>query len=518
MKVDAQTMKRRLTGSIRFRFMISLLLLVAGVLIFVVLFNSFFLTRYYKHRKLRALDEVYRSLEKASGDDVLLSDAFDVELFRASSRDSIDVILMDPDSRTVKSYSMDSAAMERRMWENLLDQTPDIEKASLNEEGQVPAYSTYRLELIRQESSQTVQTVEDVRTSARYMEMWGILAGGTFYLMRTPLEGIENSAYIANRFILLAGILAAMVGLVIAYFLAGSLTRPVRQMQSLSERMRMLDFTAKYPGGGSNELQELGENLNMLSEALEANIRQLKEANAELEEDLRKKDEIERMRREFISNVTHELKTPIAIIQGYAEGLVDQVASDEESRSYYCSVIADEAARMNQMVQKMLELNHLEFGQTKVEKERFDIAASIEAYLENGRLLAGQEGIGVNFRHDGPVYVFSDQFLCEQVFSNYFTNAVHHADGEKQIDISLSRNENCVQVSVFNTGSHIPEEAMDKIWDKFYKVDKSRSRQYGGSGIGLSIVKAAMELLEGGYGASNVENGVSFYFTLPSAD
>ena len=508
-------MKRKITGSIRFRFMISLLLLVAGVVVFVILFNSFFLARYYKHRKLQALDAVYRSLEKASGEDVLLSDAFDVELFRASSRDNIDVVLMDPDSRTVKSYSMDSAVMERRMWENLLDQTPDIGDAK---ESQPPAYSTYRIEMIRQENTQTVQTVEDVRTSARYMEMWGILSGGIFYLMRTPLESIENSALIANRFILLAGGLAAILGLVIAYFLAGSLTRPVRQMQSLSERMRMLDFTAKYPGGGSNELQELGENLNMLSEALESNIRQLKEANAELEEDLRKKDEIEKMRREFISNVTHELKTPIAIIQGYAEGLVDQVASDEESRNLYAGVIADEAARMNQMVQKMLELNHLEFGQTKVERERFDIAACIDGYLENGRLLADKEGIRVRFPHDGPVFVWSDQFLCEQVFSNYFTNAVHHAEGEKLIDISLSRNENCVQVTVFNTGSQIPDEEMDRIWDQFYKIDKSRSRQYGGSGIGLSIVKAAMELLEGGYGAVNEENGVSFYFTLPAAD
>ncbi|MBR2122532.1 MAG: HAMP domain-containing histidine kinase [Lachnospiraceae bacterium] len=508
--------KKGIFGSIRIRFMISFLLLVLGVVLFMLLFNTFFLSPYYQNRKMKALDELYASLDKAASDDLLLSDEFDIELLRASRKDNIDVILMNPDSRTIKNYAPDSDVMQRRLWESLLDQTPLLSEQDQFETGNGQA--AFIVQRLRESQTQVTQIVLDARTSVRYMEMWGILSDGSFYLMRTPMESIENSARLANRFLIAAGLLSAVLGLVTAYFLSGSLTRPIRQMQEISERMRSLDFTAKYRGGGSNELSELGDNLNKLSEALESNITRLKEANAALETDIRKKDETERMRKEFISNVTHELKTPIAIIQGYAEGLVDNVASDEEMRRYYCSVIAEEAARMNTMVRKMLELNHLEFGTAEVIKERFDIAASIRGYLETGRVIADREGVTVKADLDEAVFVESDQYMCEEVFVNYFTNAVHYAEGEKEVRITVQSTDSRVRVSVFNSGSPIPDEALDRIWDKFYKVDKSRSRQYGGSGIGLSIVKAAMELLGGAYGVYNTDDGVVFYFELPDAE
>ena len=227
-----------------------------------------------------------------------------------------------------------------------------------------------------------------------------------------------------------------------------------------------------------------------------------------------KKEKIDEMRKEFLANVSHELKTPIALIQGYAEGLKEGVNDDAESREFYCEVIMDEAAKMNIMVKKLLTLNELEFGNDVVKMDRFDVIALIENYLQSAQLLTKQNGITLRMEHYDPVYVWADEFKTEEVFANYFSNAVNHCGGEKLIDIRVTRQEKTVRIKVFNTGQPIPEDSLPHIWEKFYKVDKARTRAYGGSGVGLSIVKAIMESMNRGYGAENYENGVAFWFEL----
>ena len=223
---------------------------------------------------------------------------------------------------------------------------------------------------------------------------------------------------------------------------------------------------------------------------------------------------MDEMRKEFLSNVTHELKTPIALIQGYAEGLKDNISEDAESREFYCDVIVDEASKMNKMVKKLLTLNQIESGNDMVELERFDIVALIRAVLESSEILMKQKEIRVQFHQDLPIDVWADEYMIEEVVTNYLTNAINHADKEKVIDVRVIREDKCVRISVFNTGEPIPQEDIDKIWMKFYKVDKARTREYGGSGIGLSIVKAIMESHNKPYGVINHSNGVEFWFEL----
>ena len=221
------------------------------------------------------------------------------------------------------------------------------------------------------------------------------------------------------------------------------------------------------------------------------------------------------MRKEFLSNVSHELKTPIALIQGYAEGLKEGINDDAESREFYCDVIIDEAAKMNDMVKKLLTLNQLEFGNDVISMERFDIAALIRNYIQSVEILTKQKDIQVRFDNmPFAVYVWADEFKVEEVFGNYFSNAIHYASGDKIIDVKLIKTDNKVKVSVFNTGEPIPEESLSHLWEKFYKVDKARTREYGGSGVGLSIVKAIMESMNQAYGVINYDNGVAFWFEL----
>ena len=232
--------------------------------------------------------------------------------------------------------------------------------------------------------------------------------------------------------------------------------------------------------------------------------------------DIEKKTQIDEMRKDFLSNVSHELKTPLALIQGYAEGLKECVNDDAESRAFYCDVIIDESDKMNQMVKKLLTLNQLEFGNEKVEMVRFDIVELIRGVIQSASIIAGQKGIEIHFSYEKPVYVWGEEFKVEEVITNYLTNAINHAEGERRIDVTLEERERVVRISVFNTGATIPEEDLDKIWIKFYKVDKARTREYGGSGIGLSIVKAIMDSFHQQCGVINHENGVEFWMELES--
>ncbi|MBQ6537615.1 MAG: GHKL domain-containing protein, partial [Eubacterium sp.] len=230
------------------------------------------------------------------------------------------------------------------------------------------------------------------------------------------------------------------------------------------------------------------------------------------------------MRREFLANVSHELKTPIALIRGYAEGLQENINDDPESRNFYCDVIIDESDKMNQMVKKLLSLNQLEYGESQVQFEHFDIKEVVNGTVRKSEIVFNEKGIELQSdMPDEPLMVWADEFMIEEVVSNYISNAINHAEPTKDndtgedrclIEIKAAANNEKARISVFNTGKPIPDEDVDKIWNKFYKVDKARTRQYGGNGIGLSIVKAVLEAHNQRFGVNNYDNGVEFWFEL----
>lgn len=494
-------------------------LLILGTLVCCVLFNTFFLEKYYIKQKRKALWEAFGSLNDASTTDSFDSDEFGITLSRISGKDNIEIIVMDADSHTVKSVATDVQAMTNRLLENLLGLTDPASDDSTQaaSESRLPdgAGNYYLVQVLDRSSDQTIQIVTSRTTGAEYLEMWGILSDGNFYLMRSALESIHNNSGIANRFFLIIGILSLCIGTVACIFFSRRITRPIQKLTEISQQMRQLDFSAKYNGNDATEISVLGDNINELSSALEKTISELKTANNQLQQDIERREKTEQMQREFISNVTHELKTPLALIQGYAEGLQEGIADDDpDTRNEYCAVIVDEAQKMNGMVQKMLELTHLEFGEETVSFEHFDIVDLIRTYLNSAEILADSKNVSLQFEDRDPIMVWSDPFMVQEVFQNYYSNALNHAEGDKTISIRFTPKETCVRVSVYNSGQPIPEDSLPHIWERFYKVDKARTRAYGGSGVGLSIVKAIMELLGQQYGAINYSDGVEFWFEL----
>ena len=359
-----------------------------------------------------------------------------------------------------------------------------------------------------------VTQLTDRASGQKGIYLFGFTDDNYLIAMRVALEGIQDSAEISSRFLTYTGMSGILIGSIIIFFVSTRFTRPIKDMAVVENRMTHLDFDAKVHVDTGDELEVLGNSMNQMSEKLESTIADLKAANLELQKDIEKKEQIDEMRKEFLSHVSHELKTPIALIQGYAEGLKENITDDEESRDFYCEVIADEAQKMNTMVKKLLTLNQIEFGNQQLNMQRFDICQMIRNKLASTQILFAKKNNTVVFEEKGPVYVWADEFMIEEVFSNYLSNALNHVFQDGEIRIWFERKEKDLRIHVYNDGSLIPEKELEKLWIKFYKVDKARTREYGGSGIGLSIVAATMNAHGKKFGVSNQENGVDFYFDL----
>ncbi|MGN0376455.1 MAG: sensor histidine kinase [Suilimivivens sp.] len=486
--------------SIKRQFAVIFVLLMIGTILLCWFINNTFLERYYMNDKQAAFLEIYQILNKASNEEKIGTEEFDIEFQRICGKYNVNFILLDGESKTLKTSTPDYTVLSRRLLNYLFEQNDAAGD-----------------EVLQKAEKYEIQIAADERTNTEFLEMWGVLDNGNLFLFRSPLESIQESVNLANRFLAYVGIGSAIISSAVILIVSGKITRPIKELTDISERMIHLDFEAKYTGNSKTEIALLGQNINDLSYTLEKTISELKSANNELQRDIEKKNKIDEMRKEFLSNVSHELKTPIALIQGYAEGLKEGISDDEESRNFYCEVIMDEAAKMNNMVKKLLTLNQLEFGNDNITMERFDIVALIRNYLQSADILCKQKNIKVIMEEYPPVYVWADEFMVEEVFNNYFSNAVNHVTDEKVIDVKLKKMEKTVRISVFNTGESIPEESISHIWEKFYKVDKARTRAYGGSGVGLSIVKAIMDSLNRQYGVINYDNGVEFWFELEAA-
>lgn len=475
--------------------------LVGAVLLFSILINSWFLESFYIRNKQSTLISVYNAINAAAMAGNLTSENVIDHLNELVEVGNVSFVVINDDNKTFLTATTNELRT-REMVTQLM--------------GYLMNQNQGRGKVLKSTSNYEIHSAEHVVGGGEYIEMWGYLSTGNAFILRSPLESIRESVTISNQFLIYITLVIGVIGSIFVWFFTRKITNPIMELTRLSERMANLDFEAKYRSGGKNEISVLGENFNTMSEKLEQTVSELKSANYELQKDIEKKEKIESMRTEFIGNVSHELKTPIALIQGYAEGLKEGVSENRESREFYCEVIMDEANKMNQLVKNLLTLNQLEFGEDEIVFERFDIAELIRGILQSNEILIQQKNAEVHFASEYPVYVWADEFKVEQVIRNYLSNALNHLDNERVIDIRLMVQEDAdkVRVSVFNTGEQIPEEDKEQIWNKFYKVDKARTREYGGHGIGLSIVRAIMESFHQKYGVQNYENGVAFWFEL----
>lgn len=561
-KIEKQLQQdKRMQHSIRHRIMLIYVGLMVATILAILVVNNWWLERYYVNQKLKVMEEAYNTVnhkvmeEAQDGESIssVISRELEAEWqqwgqmpFDENGEDA-DTQTDDSENsgsfrsywkqkkknRTATNSDQDNDTILRtirtfgernNLTTVLIDSSTGKAFLSSGRESDFLAQKVQRYvlgkgggdaQILKEHDNYIVETNYDKRSNASYMEAWGFFSdNSTLFIMSMPLAGIHDSVMLANRFTTFVGFVALILGTIIMYFVANRVIKPVLALAALSEKMSNLDFDAHYEADAQDEIGILGRNMNNLSSRLKDAIGALQDANRQLQHDIDEKTQIDEMRKEFIANVSHELKTPIALIQGYAEGLTEGMCKDEESRNYYCEVIMDEAGKMNKMVKQLLTLTALEFGNDAPSMDTFDITELIQDLIRSSSILIQQNEATVCYQPDGPCMVFADEFKIEEVVTNYLTNAIHHLDGERRIEIRVEKIGETVKVTVFNTGNPIPEADLPNLWTKFYKVDKARTRAYGGSGIGLSIVKAIMDIHHQSCGVVNVEGGVEFWFTL----
>ena len=447
-----------------------------------------------------AIKEAYEYMDEASKADNLSGEKFLAGLRTICETDNISLFVMDQNGRARLTSVHDSEELQRDLYEYVLGIRPNQKS-------------------ILAENDQYLMSVNRDSPNGGYLKMAGVLSGGEPFIIRTAVEPIRESVSLANRFLIYVGSIVLLVGAFIIHWVSKRISEPILELARLSERMSDLDFDVKFEGGRDSEIIFLGNHMNQLSETLEKTISELKTANNELQRDIEQKEKRDEMRKEFLSNVSHELKTPIALVQGYAEGLLENVTTDDESRKFYAEVILDESNKMDKLVKQLLELMKIEYGKREFTNERFDLKELIDEVIRKCNVMLKENGITINFRQEEPVYIYADEFYIDQAVTNYFTNAIKHAEeknGKKEIEIRLEKlkDKNKVRLYVYNTGENIEQEDLERIWKRFYKVDTSRNRENGGTGIGLALVKAIMNNYKNEYGVANKEDGVEFYFDL----
>lgn len=339
------------------------------------------------------------------------------------------------------------------------------------------------------------------------------VSDGLFAEVRVQKQLISNSADIANEFIIIISVVCFLASIIWVLIFARQFSKPISEMNDITRDMAKLNFGRKVKINRQDEIGQLADSVNGLSTSLSTALSDLKESNARLRNEIELERQLDVMRRGFVANVSHELKTPIAIISGYAEGLKLNVNS--QSKEEYCNTIIDESRRMNRLVLSILELSRYESGQIPINKQNFRLAELCREMSE--RIFSGKK-ISVLCEVPEETEVFADPLLIEQVLKSYLENAASHTPENGEVRITSEENEDTVKVSVFNTGSHVDDELMPQIWQSFFRGDKSHKRESSRFGLGLSIVTAIMKLHGRQCGVYNTEDGVCFWFEADTAE
>ena len=494
------TQKQNPLKSVRVKLFISLSMVILLIISFLIIVNNFVLGQFYLYSKRKALKSVYKTVNdyytnSQNGD-------LETQLEKIAIQNNFDILIRDDQNVNIYTSNKDFYSTLGQMNE------------------MTNRLNTGAGEIIEESDNFLITKMKDNKNGITYILLTSILDNGYLLYIRMPITSIQESVKISNNFLYLMAGIAILIAAVIVSYVSRKFADPILELNSIAKKMANLDFSHKYRiTDTDDEINNLGRSINLMSDKLERTIKQLRNTNIELEKDIEEKSKIDEMRKSFISDVSHELKTPIALIQGYSEGLLENVNSDEESRKFYAEVILDETNKMDKLVKQLLELMKLEYGKREFNDSKFNIVEVEKEIVRKSKVMLEEKNINVEFETSDEINVMADDFYIEQVVGNYMTNAIKHADevnGKKIIRIKnvVNVEKNKVRISVFNTGENIQEEHLGRIWNRFYKIDESRNRNEGGTGIGLSFVKAIMNNYGNNYGVINREDGVEFYFDL----
>ncbi|MDO4588507.1 MAG: HAMP domain-containing sensor histidine kinase [Fusobacterium sp.] len=325
----------------------------------------------------------------------------------------------------------------------------------------------------------------------------------------TPLSFIQEGLEISTRYHLLIIMLALIIGSSMSFIFSKKMTDPILELKEITQRISLLDFNVKFEKESRDEIGELGYAINKMGGTLEKNIDEINKVNRKLMEEIENEKRLENLRKEFIASVSHELKTPIAIIQGYAQGLMENIAETEEDRNFYCEIIVEESLKMDSLVKELLLITQMESGYFKIQKEEVNLYQMIKDIID--KYITKDKKI--KYIGDKDVFVYCDEKYIDRVLENLVVNALKYSTGDRDITIKVEDQQDKYRVIISNESENLSEDDLENIWTPFYRVDKARDRD--GHGLGLAIVRGILEKHKSALGVYITEkNIINFWFEL----
>ena len=471
-----------------------------------LLLQSIFFERFYISRKTSSLQKNIESFKKASllnGNDINTS-TDSMYKFEDTNNCKIALITI-PDRVTLMTQSTQEQrgtgkaqliGEVLRQWQYMLDQTPT--------DALIKSPKIYNLEHPTYHTNSLV-IITPILSNGNVQELIFVVS---------PLQPIGEAAAVIREYYVYIYASAVLLIIILSLLYSRMISKPLININNAAIRMAELDFSVNCKVTSRDEIGNLATTLNFLCEKLDTTLSELTTANINLSLDLEKERKLEVMRKDFIAAVSHELKTPLSLIDGYAEGLRDGIAKDAD-KDFYLQVIIEESEKMNALISDMLALSTLESGNYKLKITDFYIDKLINSIIKkySPKFVEKNINLQINFEEDN-LKVYGDSFRIEQVIINFLTNALKYTIDDHSIYIRTKIIDDEVLIEVENEGEHIEDKDLENIWLKFYKIDRSRNRLLGGTGLGLSISKNILLLHESTYGVLNTEKGVKFYFTL----
>ncbi len=326
--------------------------------------------------------------------------------------------------------------------------------------------------------------------------------------INTPLSLIQEGLELSIKYHVQIIILAFIIGSSMAFICSKTMVTPILELKEITQKISKLDFSRKFEDMRKDEIGELGEAINLMGKTLEKNIDEINKANIKLTEDIEKEKKIDKLRKEFVACVSHELKTPIAIIQGYAQGLMENVAN-EEDRNFYCEVIIDESYKMDSLVKELLLISQIEAGYFKMNMEEVNIYELIKDLIEKYSTKTRK----VNFSGEKNIFVMCDEKYIDRVLDNLIVNAIKYSSGEEDVEVKVEKIEKKCRITVINESEYLTVKDLETIWNPFVRLDSAIGKE--GHGLGLAIVAGILENHKSQYGVYISEkNHVNFWFEL----
>ncbi len=474
--------------------------ILAVLVLFVILITVFSTPVLFRTFSMHTYNEMRETATKINAC-LPGSAAYYFDLYSIAANDNVDFEMINPDGSIAYTTKNGSSVFGSDHFAS--SSSTESDYASLKPSNNYPAINYENFAIMK----------KPVTNTEYFVYSQTIDTGETVHLY-SEVADVENIVEVAGKVFSFISISLIILMSAVFYLLVAKFTKPLVEMNDITKDMASLNFGRKCGNYGNDEIGELGTSINTLSTTLDATLMDLKDKNGQLEKDIERRHALDNARKSFINNVSHELKTPIAIISGYAEGLCEGISDDPEVIKEYCQIINDESQKMNALVVELLELSKLESGAQPFTPDYFDLGQKTNSLLNHLSLLFEQNGITVVNQIPSPLVCYAQEDKIEIVLKNYITNAVSHCSGEKRIELRLNETDTLYEIGVFNTGEHISQQDLPEIWDSFYRADKAHGRSENRFGLGLSIVKGIMKNHLCKHGVKNVENGVIFTFEV----